>query len=107
MVSKKSLEGLNMFNSANLTLSFDVDQHTYRKVTKTQENTTHKKAKRSASHKFEYPDSLSQPTFVKHSSHAPISVHCGLLLIELDVDIQPVSIVSIYVEYIFPFISIG
>ena len=37
-----------MFNGTNLTLSSDVDQDTYENVTKTQENTTHKRAKRSA-----------------------------------------------------------
>ena len=34
-----------MFKGTNLTLSSDVDQDTYGKVTKTQENTTHKRAK--------------------------------------------------------------
>ena len=37
-----------MFNGTNLTLSSDVDQDTYENVTKTQENTTHMRTKRSA-----------------------------------------------------------
>ena len=37
-----------MFNGTNLTLSSDVDQDTYGKVTQTQENTTHKIANRPA-----------------------------------------------------------
>ena len=37
-----------MFNSTNLTLTSDVNEDTYSKVTKTKENTTHKRAKRSA-----------------------------------------------------------
>ena len=37
-----------MFNGINLTLSSDVDQDTCGKVTKRQENTKHKIAKRSA-----------------------------------------------------------
>ena len=39
---------VNMLNGTNFTLSSDVYQDTHRKVTKTQENTTHKRAKRSA-----------------------------------------------------------
>ena len=35
-----------MFNGTNLTLSSDDDQDAYGKVTKTQENTTHKRAKK-------------------------------------------------------------
>ena len=37
-----------MFNGTNLTLSSDVDQDAYGKVTKTKGNITHKRAKRSA-----------------------------------------------------------
>ena len=37
----KILEGLNMFNGTNLTLSFEVDQGTYENTTKSQENTLH------------------------------------------------------------------
>ena len=36
------LEGLNMFNGINLAIRSDVNQDTYGKVTKTQENTTKK-----------------------------------------------------------------
>ena len=45
---RKLLEGLNMFNGTNLTLSSDVDQDAYGKVTKIQGNSTHKRLKRSA-----------------------------------------------------------
>ena len=42
------MEGLNIFNGTTLTLSYDVDQDANEKVTQIQENTTHKRAKRSA-----------------------------------------------------------
>ena len=44
---RKLLEGLNLVNGTNPTLSSDVDRNRYAKVTKTQENTAQKRSKRS------------------------------------------------------------